>query len=140
MDLSPLAVHLAETYQFSSEELDRFCPKELRTPGGTVRFVIGDVLDRSVCPGPFDAIIERRMMQLFPEQEQGVALDALASRLTADGLLLSQHHNQLRVWRSIVQLFRDRGWSFDRDLPGQFYPEDLPDDGGRVVWLIPTTG
>lgn len=129
-----MAVHLAETWQFSSEELDSFCTKEQRTPGGTVRFVIGEVLDRSVCPGPFDAIIERRMLQLFPEQEQGVALNALASRLTADGLLLSHRHNQLPAWRSIVQLFRDRGWSF--------YPEDLnvPDHHGRVVWPIMTTG
>lgn len=47
MDLSPTAVHLAETWQFSSQELDRFCPKEQRAPGGTARFVIGDIL------GPF---------------------------------------------------------------------------------------
>jgi len=63
---------------FSSEELDKCCMKEHRRPGGTVTFVTGDVLDRSVFPGPFDAIIERCMLQLYPKQEQGVALDALA--------------------------------------------------------------
>ena len=130
MDLSPLATQLAEAWQFSSDELDRFCPKELRTPGGTVRFVIGDVLDRSVCPGPFDAIIERRMLQLFPEQEQGVTLDALASRLKVDGLLLSHRHNQRLVWPSIVQLFRDHGWSL----------LEAPDRGGRGVWVMMSTG
>jgi DNA-binding CsgD family transcriptional regulator len=130
MDLSPLAVHLAETWQFSSEELDSFCTKEERTPGGTVRFVIGDVLDRSVCPGPFDAIIERRMLQLFPEQEQGVALDALASRLKADGLLVSHRHNQLLAWPAIVRIYRDRGWSV----------LERPDHGGRGVWQIMSTG
>jgi hypothetical protein len=137
MDLSPLAVHLAETCQFSSEELDSFCAKEQRTPDGTVRFVIGDVLDRSVCPAPFDAIIERRMLQLFPEREQGVALDALASRLTADGLLLSHRHNQLPVWPSIVELFHDRGWSFWTPDASSL---KVPDRDGRAVWLIMSTG
>jgi SAM-dependent methyltransferase len=128
MDLSPLAVHLAETWQFSSRELNCFCTKEWRTPDRTVRFVIGDLLDRSVCPGPFDAIIERRMLQLFPEQEQGVALDALASRLKADGLLLSHCHN----WMWPSNFFRDRGWSVSL--------EEVPDHDGRVVWLIISSG
>lgn len=134
MDLSPAAAHIAETWQFSSTELDSFCTKEQRMPGGSVRFVVGDIMDRSVCPGPFDAIIEHRTLQLFPEEERGLAVDALASRLKTDGLLVSHRHNQLLVWPSIVQLFRDRGWSF--------YTEDLkaPDHDGRVVWLIPSTG
>ena len=122
--------HLTEAWQFSSEELDRFCTKEQRAPGGSVRFVIGDVLDRSVCPGPFDAIIERRMLQLFPEQEQGVALDALASRLTADGLLVSHRQNQLLAWQAIVRIFTDHGWTIFQK----------PDQGGRGVALISSTG
>lgn len=144
MDLSPAAAHFAETWQFSSTELDSFCTKEQRMSGGSLRFVVGDILDRSLCPGPFDAIIEHRTLQLFPEEERGLAVDALASRLKIDGLLVSHRHNQLLVWPSIVQLFRDRGWSFytegDRGWP--FYTEDLkvPDHDGRVVWLIPSTG
>lgn len=33
--------------------------------GGILRFATGDVLDELVCPGPFDAIIERRTLQLL---------------------------------------------------------------------------
>ena len=56
-------------------------------------FVIGDILDSSVCSGPLDAIIERCTLQLFPPEERGIALDTLASRLTPDGLFLSHCHD-----------------------------------------------
>jgi hypothetical protein len=105
-------------------------------PGGTVKFVVGDILDRSVCPGPFDAIIERRTLQLFPEEERGLALDALASRLQAGGLLLSHCHDG--GWKppnkpvhKVEQGFRDRGWSVS------WKP---PDHAGRVAWLVMSTG
>lgn len=93
MDLSPAAVHLAETWPFSSKELDRFCAKEQRAPGGSARFVAGNILDPALCLGPFDAIIERRMLQLFSPEERGVALDLLTSRLRPDGLFLSHCHD-----------------------------------------------
>jgi hypothetical protein len=136
MDLSPAAAHLAEIWQFSSKELDRFSTKEQRAPGGTVKFVVGDILDRSACPGPFDAIIERRMLQLFPEEERGLALDALASRLQPGGLLLSHCHDggwkpPNRPVHQVEQGFRDRGWSIN------WKP---PDHAGRVVWLVMSTG
>ncbi len=136
MDLSPVAAHLAETWQFSSKELDRFCTKEQRAPGGSVRFVVGDILDRSVCPGPFNAIIERRTLQLFPEEERGLALDALASRLQADGLFLSHCHDGR--WKppnkpvhQVEQSFRDRGWPVSWEEP---------DNAEHVAWLVMSTG
>jgi hypothetical protein len=136
MDLSPAAVHLADIWQFSSKELDRFCTKEQRAQGGTVKFAVGDILDRSVCPGPFDAIIERRTLQLFREEERNLAVDALASRLQANGLFLSHCHDG--TWKppnepvhQVEQVFRDRGWSVTWKSP---------DYTGRVVWLQMSTG
>ena len=137
MDLSPRAMHLAETWQFSPMELDRFFSKELRATGGTVRFVSGDILDCSVCPGPFDAIIERRMLQLFPSEERGIALDMLASRLRSDGLFLSHCHDGR--WRppgkpvhQVEKFFRDRGWTI------RFC--ETANQVGRVAWLQMSTG
>lgn len=137
MDLSPTAVHLAETWQFTSKELDRFCPNEQRAPGGTARFVTGDILDRSVCPGPFDAIIERRTLQLFPSEERGIALDVLASRLQPDGLLLSHCHDggwkpPAKPVHQVEQFFRDRGWFISWNEP--------PNCARRVAWLEMSTG
>jgi hypothetical protein len=137
MDLSPAATHLAERWQFSSKELDRFCPAGQRAPGGTAMFLTGDILDPSVCSGPFDAIIERRMLQLFPEDERGIALETLASRLTQDGLFLSHCHDGR--WKppdepvhQVERFFRDRGWTICGG-------EGL-NQAGRVAWLEMSTG
>jgi hypothetical protein len=60
--------------------------------GGSARFVTGDLTDPEVCPGPFDVVIERRTLQLFPEEEQLVALDRLVARLSSRGAFVSQQH------------------------------------------------
>ena len=136
MDLSPVALEIAQAWQFSSNELDRFCRKEQQEPGGTAKFVIGDILDRSACPGPFDAIIERCTLQVFPEEERGLALDALASRLKPEGLFLSHCHDG--AWKppsgpvhQVEHVFRDRGWP----IVGK-----PPDHPGRAAWLTMSTG
>jgi hypothetical protein len=59
--------------------------------------VIGDIVDPALCPGPFDAIIERRAIQLFPPGERAPALDRLAARLAPRCLFVSHHHNG--AWR-----------------------------------------
>jgi hypothetical protein len=61
--------------------------------GGTLKLSAGDLSDPSVCPGPFDVVIERRTVQLFPEHEQTPALERLANRLGPRGLLVSHQHD-----------------------------------------------
>ena len=136
IDMSPVAADIAQTWHFSSKELDTFCHKEQRAPGGTATFVVGDILNRSECPGPFDAIIERRTLQLFPEEERGVALDALALRLKPEGMFLSHCHDG--AWKppskpvhQVEHVFRGRGWSIVRRPP---------DHHGRTAWLTMSTG
>jgi hypothetical protein len=138
MDLSPTAVHLAETWRFGPKELDGFCTAEQRAPGGSAEFVIGDILDRSMCPGPFDAIIERRTLQLFPEHERGGALDMLASRLQPNGLFLSHCHDggwkpPGRPVHQVERFFRDRGWFITNSC-------DSPNHGRRTALLEMSTG
>lgn len=75
------------------------CPPIHRSPsrptraGGSLRLAIGDIVDPVVCPGPFDAIIERRAIQLFPDAEREPALERLAARLAPRALFLSHEHN-----------------------------------------------
>jgi hypothetical protein len=60
--------------------------------GGVLAFVTGDLMDPNVCPGPFDVVIERRTVQLFPKHEQISALDHLIGRLAERGVFVSQEH------------------------------------------------
>ncbi len=74
------------------------CPAIHRSPsrpargGGSLLSVTGDLADPAICPGPFDAVIERRTVQLFPPTGRSAALDRLAARLAPRGLLLSHEH------------------------------------------------
>ena len=63
------------------------------TAGGRLTFVCGDLSDPAICPGPFDVVIERRTVQLFPEAERETALDCLAARLSERGMLVSHMHD-----------------------------------------------
>ena len=138
IDFSPMAITLAETWEFDSEELDRFCSSEELASGGSATFVVGDILDGSLCRGPFDAIIERRTLQLYPEQERDAALDCLISRIQPNGLFLSHCHDGR--WKPpgdpihpIEGLFRDRAWRIFRWGVAPDYP-------GHVAWLEMSTG
>jgi hypothetical protein len=70
------------------------CPNQ---GGGTLTFVTGDLMDPDVCPGPFDVVIERRTLQLFPATEQMEGLERLIARLGTPGLFVSHQH--LGCWR-----------------------------------------
>ena len=65
----------------------------IRQGGGTLSFVTGDLLNADVCPGPFDAVIERRTLQLFPLEERADGLTRLVARLGARGVFVSQQHS-----------------------------------------------
>src|SRR5262249_30358687 len=84
LDISSIAVSFAEAYPYAAR--GRFCSSETRRPGGSVEFVVGDLLDTRVCPGPFDVVIERRTVQVFYEQQRAAALSALSQRLSSIGI------------------------------------------------------
>lgn len=88
LDISPLAVSCAQGCQ-DGRGLD-FCSSQMRRPGGCVHFVVGDLSDIKLCPGPFDVIIERRAVQWFPEHERPAALAALSRRLGEVGIFVSE--------------------------------------------------
>jgi len=61
--------------------------------GGSLTHVTGDLMREDLCPGPYDVVIERRTVQLFPSAEQPTALDRLAARLAPGGLFVSHQHS-----------------------------------------------
>jgi 2-polyprenyl-3-methyl-5-hydroxy-6-metoxy-1,4-benzoquinol methylase len=137
LDLSPLAMRVAATAQVSAEQLQHFFPPELARSGGTVNFVAGDLTDPALCPGPYDVIVERLTMQLFPDDERAQALDALVARLSPAGVLFTHCHGgsggpNTRP-HALEGLLTSRGWPF-------WQGRGQPKPTGQVAWLFYSTG
>jgi len=137
LDCSPRATEIARSFEFPAQAFEQYCGPEPRRPEGKVEFVVGDILNPSVCPGPFDVIIERRTAQIFRPHERDLILGALAERLGKRGIFFSHSHDGswmppaerrhfTRAW------FEKNGWTIWEDGPGP--------SPRRVAWLLTTTG
>lgn len=138
VDISPVALRLAQTWEPWPGEGDHVLNPSLRRPGGTLEYVVGSILDPSICTGPYDLIIERRTLQLFAPEGRQAALEALASRLDEGGIFLSHCHDG--AWRppavpfhATEALFRNSGWTI---LTGRSAVKPT----GRSAWLFRSTG
>ena len=49
-------------------------------------------MNADLCRGPFDVVVERRTVQLFPEPDGIDALQQLVTRLGRRGVFVSQQH------------------------------------------------
>ena len=141
LDISSVAVSYAKAYDVDVGRLGSYCSPALHRPGGRVQFVVGDLLDRTLCPGPFDVVIERRTVQWFAEHERAAALSAIASRLNRIGIFVShclddlfpselgwsQHRSGL--FHASESWFREQGWVTCDDVAS-------PPRAGRVAWLV----
>ncbi len=138
LDISPRAVEIARGLDFSTGGFEHFCEPGMRRPGGRVDFVVGDILDLAVCPGPFDVIIERRTAQIYFNRDIEAVLGALTIRLGQDGILLSHCHDG--AWEPPAEprhftksWFQQNRWTIWNGGPGRKPP-------GRVAWLLTSTG
>src|SRR2546423_3369031 len=59
LDISPQAIEIAKSYPLPPKAISHYFEPQLEKPGGHIEFVVGDILDSAICPGPFDVIIER---------------------------------------------------------------------------------
>ena len=138
LDLSPRGIEIAQEFGFESEYFEYLCGVDARQPGGHVEFVVGDILDPSVYPGPFDVIIERCTAQLYFNHGIGNILDALAKRLDKNGIFLSHCHDGR--WKPPGEprhfskfWFQENEWTLWNGSPGR-------KPSGRVAWLSTSTG
>jgi hypothetical protein len=138
LDVSPVAVEIARECEFPAQYFERFCSPGSRRPGGHVDYVVGDILDTSFAPGPFDVVIERRTAQLFFGQNMAGVLDAMAKRLSENGIFLTHCHDG--AWRPPAEprhfpetWFEETGRTLWRGGPGRKPP-------GRVAWPVTSTG
>lgn len=136
LDLSPFATEVARESSPPDELLARLVGGRSRGMNGELQFVVGDLRDTECCPGPYDVVIDRKTLQLYPEAERPIANQAVANRLGSPGIFFSQAHDgtwkppQPRI-HALDSWFRAEGWpTWQGDGPLK----------GRVAWLLMTTG
>jgi hypothetical protein len=139
LDISRVAVDFAKT---DPERLRYFVSPHHR-PGGQMTFVVGDLLDPTVLPGPFDVVIERRTVERFVEDERAGALSALASRLGRVGIFLSMcfddnfppelgwSQHERGFFHASEPWFWEQRWTIWDEVPTSQL-------AGRVAWLVRT--
>jgi len=138
LDISPRALQIAQDFPLGDDYLASLIGPRAARAGGRVEFVVGDVLDPTVCGGPFDVIVERRTAQNYPDETRGAFLAALVARLSGQGILVSHCHDA--AWRPgrerrhvTGEWFRARGWPILGGAPDRKPP-------GQVAWLVSSTG
>jgi hypothetical protein len=107
--------------------------------GGSLSVVTGDLTNPVLCPGPFDVVIERRTVQLFPEAERMAALERLLARLADRGTFVSHEHQGM--WKPgnarghfAEAWLANRGFALQTENPG------TPDGEPRLAHLVFSTG
>lgn len=136
LDLSPFATEVARRAAPSEEFLARLVGGRSGGLNGHLEFVVGDLCEAACCPGPYDLVIDRRTLQLYPDADRPIAMQAVANRLGSRGIFVSHCHDG--CWKpraprrhALEPWFRAEGW--------QFYRGDTPLKT-RVAWLSVTTG
>lgn len=136
LDLSPFATEVVSGAAPPDEFLAQLVGGRSHDVKGDLQFVVGDVCDAACCPGPYDVVIDRKTLQLYPEAGRPTAIQAVASRLSSPGIFFSQSHDG--SWRpprpsthALEAWFRSEGWpNWRADAPLK----------RQVAWLLTTTG
>lgn len=132
LDISPKAIEIAKIYPFESESISQYYDPELQRPDGKVEFITGDILDSTICPGPFDVIIERLTAQNYYTHDIGTFLNVLTERLSENGIFFSHCHDgacrpPAKPRHYAEEWFRKAGWTIWNGQPGA-------KPTGRVAW------
>ncbi len=122
MDLSPFAIEMVRRAIAENQQ--------------RAECVTGDLLDPTVCPGPFDVVIERRTLQLFDDGARERALEAVTSRVATPGLFVTHAH--LGGWRPGMP----RTHPAEKWLRKSGWPSWVPGTvlHGRAAWTYVSTG
>lgn len=113
LDLSATAGEHRRGQSFTDEHARWFYGEDaavVRRDGGTFNYVVGDMFDRSRCPGPFDVVISRRTLQYYPGAALPMALGALLGRLADPGVLVIHTHNAYPVAHELERWLRGLGF------------------------------
>ena len=136
LDLSPYATQVASELNPPAELLAQLISGRSRGPNGNLKFVVGNLCNLECCPGPFDVVIERNTLQLYSDEYQPRALQAVANRLASPGIFFSQSH--CGWWKPPAPPVHANEWWF-RAEGWPIWTSEGPLTT-RVAWLLTTTG
>jgi hypothetical protein len=107
--------------------------------GGSLTFAVGDLLTPGVCAGPFDAVIERRTVQLFPEHDRPAALEQLSARLAGPGVFISHQH--AGAWKpGQPRTHYAESWVRSHGYAVRSHLDPSSDIAARLAYLMYSTG
>ena len=136
LDLSPYAAAVAQDTVPPDKFLARLVGGKQGGPNGKLEFVVGDLCDPGCCRGPYDVVIDRKTLQLYPGADLPNAIQAVANRLAEPGIFFSQSHDG--GWRPPApREHAAEPWFVERDWP--LWQAEAPVTE-RVAWLVVTTG
>lgn len=114
-------------------------PEHPNRGGGSLSVVTGDLMNPELCPGPFDVVIERRTVQLFPEAERPAALERLVARLADRGTFVSHEHQG--GWRpGDRRTHFAETWLAERGFALDAWSSEMPAAEGRLARLMFSSG
>ena len=132
LDLSPLAIEVARDGDPPDKMLSQLIAGRAAGTNGQVRFVVGDLMDPAICPGPYDVVLERKTLQLFPPEQQPAAIRAVADRVANPGIFYSHSHRSVKnLTFPVADWFDAEGWP---------RVHQLPTVSQRVGWLFSSSG
>jgi hypothetical protein len=136
LDISPFAVKVASEAAPPDELLAGLVGGRSSGPDGHLEFAVGDLCDAACCAGPYDVVIDRKTLQLWPSADRPVAVQAVANRLALRGIFFSHSHDG--GWRppaeprhALKSWFAAEAWTFWEGATALT---------GRAAWLFTTTG
>jgi SAM-dependent methyltransferase len=81
LDLSPFATEVASQSAPPEDLQARLLGGRSGGLNGHLEFTVGDLCDAACCPGPYDLVIDRLTLQLYPDAHRPLAIRAVANRL-----------------------------------------------------------
>ncbi len=139
LDVSRIAIGYAAKCPLFVVYQDRFLDQREQRPGGTVEFVVGNVLDPTTCPGPFDVIVSRGTIQYFHRLNMlDTALQALVNRLSAQGILVIGTHGDVPAMEPITEWLRSHHFTVYFNERQENFLHAL--SGTRAAWHAMSTG
>lgn len=145
LDVSPEANRFLKELRVPREELERILREPSSENPGLPEIHTGDVRDADACPGPYDVVIARRILQYFEGDDLDVVMDALSARISGTGLLVFEDHNAKKVLRTAATWLSNRGIPVAWNLcmkDGAFFAAPVlgTSRDRRVAWLIRSSG
>jgi hypothetical protein len=136
LDISKQAMSFISNYNLTESDINRFYNGKEYRSGGTLRFIVGDFTDKSVCSGPYDVIITKRTLQYFTRCNFLEVIDCLIERLNYNGILISHTHNAYDVNNAIEEYLCLKEFiSFKPDMNLKEINNEK-----RIIWLFGSSG